>query len=123
MALLLGARDRGGHPADDEERERQAISPPPAAASRASPREPSPYLDDDPAWRALVAEGQADELAGLVEIGEVDGVPLYRFATKQAWINQRSAVPLRKALALIVRTPVLVDFVTPRLEGNENGNT
>ncbi len=82
---------------------------------------PSPYLDDDPAWRALAADPGAVELlemlAGLAEIDQVDGVPLYRIAArtvaKTSWLSSRGAPVLRRKLAVIVGQPVLVEIVPP----------
>ena len=103
--------------AQDEERERQAISPPPAPA-RASPTDgASPFLDHDPAWLGLSGDPLVEELAGLVEICAVDGVPLYRFAAKDplksTWLDGRIGTRLRKRVKMIVHEDVEVEIVTP----------
>ena len=86
--------------------------PPPVMAQ--SP--PPAYLDTDPAWLAIAAdEHAASELAGLVAVGAVDGVPLYRLVAKDAarlsWLNQKMATRLRRLIASAVGHPVLVEFI------------
>lgn len=86
--------------------------PPPVVAQ--SP--PRAYLDTDPAWLAIAAdEHAASELAGLVAVGAVDGVPLYRLVAKDAarlsWLNQKMATRLRRLIASAVGHPVLVEFI------------
>ena len=109
----------------DEEEERAAVAewqrtPPPAPPVDDAP---SPYLDDDPAWSMLAADPGAANLlamlAGLAEIDQVDGVPLYRIAARSAsdmsWLRSRGATALRRKLAVIVGHPVLVEIVPPIL--------
>ena len=87
----------------------------------------SPYLDQDRAWLDLVTGDQAGELAGLVRIDYVDGVPLYVLAARDPlrveWLTARMVTRLRKHIALTVHHPVLVEIVPPIAAGGTDGNT
>jgi hypothetical protein len=94
---------------------------PPVLAREPVDDPPSPYLDDDPIWQELVCHGQAGELAGLVRMDTVDGVPLYVLAARDPlrvqWLNARMASKIRHQVAATVRHPVLVEIVPPLVAG------
>lgn len=97
--------------------EELAPTPPPLpVVVEAQPPPATGYLDADPGWLAVAADPHAAaELAGLVGIGSVDNVPLYRLAAKDPekirWLNERMATRLRRLIASAVGRPVIVEII------------
>ncbi len=89
---------------------------PPPIVVPAVAQPPPAYLDDDPGWLAVAADTAAgDELAGLIEIGEVQGLPLYRLQakdpTRAQYLDNRMAGRLRKVITGAIGCAVQVRIV------------
>ncbi|MCB0067857.1 MAG: hypothetical protein KDD77_11925, partial [Caldilineaceae bacterium] len=106
--------------AAEEEKYRQWLE----ELEKAEPEEeaPSPYMDGDPDWRALASDLNLASMvrhyfAGLVEIADKDGVPLYRIAVSDLreleWVKNRLSLRIARSLSRIVGQPVEVEFVPP----------
>jgi hypothetical protein len=92
-------------------------APPPTPPPKPLVKPPaSGFLDSDPGWLAVAADTAAgDELAGLIEIGEVQGLPLYRLQakdpTRAQYLDNRMAGRLRKVITGAIGCAVQVRIV------------
>jgi hypothetical protein len=103
------------------------LEPPPEPPPIARPvqAQPSGYLDDDPGWEVMVSDPHLKgQLAGLVRIDSIDGVPCYVYEAKDAlqvqWLNNRCATSLRKTVSMWVGHPVLVEFIAREDDENQD---
>jgi hypothetical protein len=89
---------------------------------------PSGYLDTDPGWLAVAADTAAgDELAGLIGIGEVQGLPMYvlqaKDPTRAHYLDNRMAGRLRKVITGAIGCAVQVQIIGETVDGKQTTNT